>query len=266
MAAGMDTALAQELRSLLSHAGELALRYFGDAASEHKGDGSLVTDGDRAVESLLVDELSRRFPEDGIVAEEGARVEPRSGGGTWHVDPIDGTSAFVGGLSYWGPTVCRIRNGELEVGAFYVPRLDEYYYAARGEGAWRNGQALRPPPDPRIHSESILFAPSKVHLAGPVPWPGKVRALGSGAAHLALVAAGNGVLTAMPHWALWDVGCGVLLVREAGLVIRDYTGAPVVPEAEAAGTPFLAGTESAVRRLTDDDWAASMMRRQRRES
>lgn len=266
MAAGMDTALARELRRLLSHAGDLAMRYFGEAVSEHKTDGSLVTTADRAVESLLVDELVRAFPEDGIVAEEGARVEPRSGGGTWHVDPIDGTSAFVGGLSYWGPTICRVRDGELEVGAFYVPRLREFWYAARGEGAFRDDRRLAPDPDPAIHSESILFAPSKFHLAGPVPWPGKVRALGSGAAHLALVAAGHGVLTAMPQWALWDVGCGLLLVREAGLVIRTFSGAPVVPEAGAPGTPFLAGTTSAVERLVADDWAASVLRRQRRET
>ncbi|MEM6930780.1 MAG: inositol monophosphatase family protein, partial [Myxococcota bacterium] len=242
----MENALARELRRLLSHAGDLALRYFGEATSEHKRDGSLVTAADRAVETQLVDELTRAFPDDGIIAEEGARVEPRSGGGTWHVDPIDGTSAFVGGLSYWGPTIARMRDGELEVGAFYVPRLNEFWYAARGEGAWRDDVRLRPDPDPSIHSDSILFAPSKFHLAGPVPWPGKVRALGSGAAHLALVAAGNGVLTALPHWAMWDIGCGVLLVREAGLVIRDVTGAPVDPEAERPGTPFLAGTESAV--------------------
>ncbi|MEN0068284.1 MAG: inositol monophosphatase family protein [Myxococcota bacterium] len=260
----MDSALARELHRLLSLAGDLAMRHFREAKPEHKRDGSLVTAGDRAVEALIVEGLERAFPEDGIVAEEGTRVEPKANGGVWHVDPIDGTSAFVGGLAYWGPTICRVRDGELEVGAFYVPRLDEFWYAAKGQGAWRNEERLQPDLNAAVGPESILLAPSRFHLAGPVPWPGKVRALGSGAAHLALVASGGGVLTAMPSWALWDVGCGVLLVRETGLVIRDLSGAPVVPEAETPGTPFLAGTESALRILTADDWAASVLRRRRR--
>jgi len=242
------------------------MRYFGEVASEHKRDGSLVTAADRDVETMLVDELERLFPEDGIVAEEGARRDARSGGGTWHVDPIDGTSAFVGGLSYWGPTVCRVREGELDVGAFYVPRVDEFWFASSGGGAWRNGERLRRERGSPVGRESILFAPSRFHLAGPVPWPGKVRALGAGAAHLALVAGGSGDLAVMPSWALWDVGCGILLVREAGLVIRDASGAPVVPEAVRPGTPFLAGTEAAVQELVADGWAASVMRRRRRQT
>lgn len=262
----METALAREIRRLLSHSGRLAMRHFGQVPSEHKSDGSLVTTCDREVESWLVDELSRTFPEDGIVGEEGARIEPRSGGATWHIDPIDGTSGFLGGLAYWGPTICRVRDGELEVGGFYVPRVDELWYAEKGGGAWLNGTRLRSDPEEPLHRHSILFVPSRFHLAGEVPWPGKMRGLGSGAAHLALVAAGHGALVVMPRWELWDIGCGVLLVREAGRMIRDPSGAPIVPEAGPAGAPFLAGTRAAVERLTADGWAASVLRRRRRDT
>ena len=144
-----------------------------------------------------MDALQRAFPNDGIVSEEGSRVE-RSGS-TWYCDPIDGTSAYVEGLAHWGPTVCRVTEGVLEVGALYVPRLDEFWYARRGGGAWRNRIRLAPgdPGHPSRHHS--LFAPSRFHRVSPVPWPGKVRALGSSAAHLALVGAGAGLVLSLIH-------------------------------------------------------------------
>ncbi len=106
---------------MLGRAGEEALRRFRDAPAERKADGSVVTEADRAAEEVLLEEITRRFPGDGVVGEEGAQVSPRAGGATWYVDPIDGTSAFLGQLAYWGPTVCRLLDNRLEVGAFFAP-------------------------------------------------------------------------------------------------------------------------------------------------
>lgn len=256
----METALRQELQLLMERAGAEALARFRAASPERKADGSVVTEADRAVEAILIEGLTRAFPGDGIVGEEGARVQPRPGAATWYVDPIDGTSAFVGQLAYWGPTVCRVQDGQLDVGAFYVPRLDELWYAEHGGGAWRDGVRLRGGPDVRSRGgDTILFVPSRFHRRGPAPWTGKVRALGTSAAHLALVAAGAGVGAVIPHWSLWDVGCGALLIREAGRMIWDLAGNDFVPEASEHGLPFLAGTAEAMQQLTANGWAEAAM-------
>jgi len=245
----MDQTNGEGLRALLAAAGDEALQRFRDPNTEHKSDGSVVTEADRAAEEVLVEGLQRLFPDDAIVAEEGARVAGRSRA-TWHVDPIDGTGAFVGQLAYWGPTCARVApDGGLDLGAFYLPRLGEFWFAARGEGAFRDGQRLRPDNPVDVASDAILMVPSRVHRMPDLRWPGKVRSLGSSAAHLAHVAAGGALGALVPKWALWDVGCGALLVREAGRVIWDTAGAAIDAERCTPGLPLLAGAPTVLRVL-----------------
>lgn len=247
--------LYQELRDILSDAGEIAKRWFRRASPEYKADGTPVTEADRAVEESIVERLAKAFPGESILSEEGCRISGTDGAPRWYVDPIDGTGAFLSQLAYWGPTVCRIEAGRLSVGALLVPRLGEYWYAESGGGAWRDGERLGPPDrDGPVLKNDVLFLPSRFHRRQPIPWPGKVRALGSSAAHLALVAAGGGLGAIIPQWALWDVGCGALLVRESGRVIWDLSGRPVDPEQCVEGLPLLAGEPRALRSLTEDGW------------
>lgn len=264
----LDESMRGELRAILTDAGSRALSYFGRVRRESKPDGTPVTEADRAVEEQLVEALARAFPGERIFSEEGHRVEAPAGSPEWYVDPIDGTGAFLSGLAYWGPTICRVVDGKLQVGALYVPRLGEWWYAERGEGAYRDdarlpelggteGEALR--------RDSILFVPSRFHRHQPVPWPGKIRALGSSAAHMAHVAAGGGLATVVPKWSLWDVGCGTLLIREVGCVIWDVAGAPIDPESVEPDLPLLVGAPRALRRLTEDGWAQGALPHPRRE-
>ena len=108
--------------------------------------------------------------------------------------------------------------------------------------------------------ERVLFVPSRFHMRGVAPWGGKVRALGSGAAHMALVAGGSGVGAVLSSWALWDVGCGALLLRETGRMIWDLAGRPLAPEASDPGVPFVAGTPQVLEALTADGWAERAIR------
>src|SRR5262245_25684230 len=90
----------REIEGLVARAGTLALGHFRRVSAERKADRSLVTRADREVEAYLAAELSALMPEAGIIAEEGT-TRP-SHNGTWlAIDPIDGTAAFVAGLSTW---------------------------------------------------------------------------------------------------------------------------------------------------------------------
>jgi len=257
---GLDVSLRDEVESTLTEAGSLAMSYFGRVERESKADGTPVTEADRHIEEVIVERIVRSFPGDGVRSEEGTRVEGRPGAPMWYVDPIDGTGAFLSKLAYWGPTVCRVVDGVLQVGGFYVPRVGETWYAERNGGAYRDGVRLDTAPDcERVRADSVLFVPSKFHRRQPVPWTGKIRALGSSAAHLAHVAAGGGLATVVPSWSLWDVGCGTLLLREVGRVIWDAAGAPTEPESVAADLPLLAGAPTALRSLTADGWARATL-------
>lgn len=238
------------MRALLERAGQAALDRFRRATVRLKADGTKLTDADLVVHEILLDGLSRLFPGEVVLSEEDpARPEPPISGPCWYVDPLDGTGAFTEGLAHWGPTVCRVVDGAPELGAFYVPRLDELWLGHAGAGAWRDGERLRPP-DAEADASAVLLLPSHAHRVGPLNWPGRIRALGSTAAHLALVAEGGVTATVIPSFSPWDVGCGVLLIREAGRVLVDLSGAPLDPMM-LPNRPFLAAAPGAVPALLD---------------
>lgn len=240
-----DDPLAVELHRILKLAGDAALAQSGGGIRV-KADGSRVSDADLAAQDVIVAGLQRAFPEDGILSEEGANERPDARC-VWHVDPIDGTHAFLEGFAHWGPTVCRVVDGRLHAGAFWQPRLSEFWFAARGSGAWRNGERLRPVDVP-VDGDSVLLLPSRAHRAPALPWRGRTRGLGCTAAHLALVAGGGVAAAIVPTWQLWDVGCGVLLVEEAGRTVRHLSGGAFDPM-EERDAPFFAAAPGVVGQL-----------------
>ena len=238
---------ARLLRALLDEAGQEAMRLFRDTSPTLKADGTWVTDADTACEKLLFDGLAAAFPNMGIVSEEGAHQSGNDG--TWHVDPIDGTSAYLEGLAHWGPTICLVQDNALVLGALWLPRLGEFWIAKRGQGAWRNDTRLPQANASQAFRSNCLYVPSRFHRRQRVNWTGKIRALGSSASHLAQVAAGHGTAALISRWHLWDVGCGILLVEECGGVITDLAGNGFDPLSQP-GTPFLAGDPDSIGCLT----------------
>lgn len=248
MDSGPNSEWYSSLAPLLREAGALALRLRDAPDVRVKPDGSLVTAADEACEALLNSAIAQRFPDYACVGEEGTnRVGSE---GTIFMDPLDGTQAYVEGFAHWGPTVAVVREGVVVAGGFYQVAFDELFWAELGGGAWRNQVRLEPAePGPETSRRQVLLVPSRFHRVGPLDWPGKVRALGSTAAHLALVAAGGAAATMIPAGAAWDVAAGVLLVREAGREVCTLEGAPLTLIDGRAALPFLAGAPTPIRRL-----------------
>lgn len=233
------------LRTILEAAGTACTDRFRRTTGVLKADRSFVTEADKASEDILVDRLSQAFPGTGFAGEEGTLL---AGDGTWYLDPLDGTHGFLEGLAHWGPTVCFARDGVLEIGAFFMPRLNEYWFAMRGKGAWRDGERLSAPPPASVGYNSTLYVPSRFHRAGRLPWPGKLRVLGSTAAHLALTADSADSACVVIGWSLWDVGCGALLLSETGGEIRNLDN-EAVSLVTQQGLPILAGAPTTLEYL-----------------
>ncbi len=249
---------APVLRSILEAAGRPALALRGREDPRRKQDGSIVTTADLQAQEIIAEALTRSFPGIPIVGEEGGLDEDPGAGARFYVDPIDGTSAYVEGLAYWGPTVGLVDGDEAVLGGLYLPRLDTFYVARRGQGAWVDGLRLLPEPIETLHSRDVLYVPSHFHRVGPFQFKGKTRSLGSTAVHLAQVASGSGVGAIIGRWSPWDVVCGLLLVEEANRVITDLAGRSWGPlSATLVGTdspdtaPFLVGDPSTVEHLAD---------------
>ena len=230
------------LAALLQEAGAVALDRFLQVEAERKGDLTEVTEADRLAEAVLVRGLGESFPGEGVVGEEGARID---GERTWYVDPIDGTACYLEGLTYWGPVLGRVVDGAPEAGGVLFPRLGELWFGQRGAGAWRSGRRLPQLGDLRLGRSSVVLMPSRFHTVATLDVPCKVRNLGSIAAHLCQVAAGGAVATLVgPGWRPWDVVAGLVLLEEVGGVALSLDGSPLHVLSDPSA-PFVAGSRTA---------------------
>ena len=208
---------------------------------EYKGDVDLVTEADRASESLIKTRLAAAFTEHGIYGEEGTR-ERLSGEYRWYVDPLDGTTNFahgfpvfcvVLGLERRAPDLAEAEDGEMVAGVIYDPLRDEMFLAERGKGAWLNGRRIHVSKT-RTLQESLTgtgFPSHKRHKSPNVHFYQEmtlrshgVRRAGSAALDLAYVACGR--LDAYWEFNLnpWDTSAGYLLVEEAGGTVTHFDG------------------------------------------
>ena len=136
-----DPALLSWAAGLAQQAGKLALEGFRrpDLVVDRKGDGTVVTAYDRAVERLLREAIASTFPDDGILGEE--EVEARgTSGRRWVLDPIDGTRPYSAGVVTWGVLVaCEDADGPL-LGITDCPWAGEAVVAGRGLGCTFDGR------------------------------------------------------------------------------------------------------------------------------
>lgn len=238
----MGAGLVEGAAAIAREAGALLREFYQRGVrAEYKGDVDLVTEADRASEALILTRLGERFPGHGVYGEEGTRVgldaEFR-----WYVDPLDGTTNFAHSFPHFCVVLgCEQRaaglaaeaDGEMVAGVIYDPLRDELFTAAKGEGATRNGKAVRVSTVATMQ-ESLTatgFPSHKRHRSPNVHFYQEVtlrshgvRRAGSAALDLAYVACGR--LDGFWEFNLnpWDTSAGVLLVREAGGRVTQFDG------------------------------------------
>ncbi|MDH3454532.1 MAG: inositol monophosphatase family protein [Desulfuromonadales bacterium] len=127
-------------------AGEIARRYFRQPLEVDnklaEGRFDPVTRADREVEAFLREELGRRFPDFGIVGEEGGTTPGRSNV-DWVIDPIDGTKAFISGFPTWGILVGLQQGDRALAGLMHQPVTGELFYgSAAGAFLQLKGQTV----------------------------------------------------------------------------------------------------------------------------
>ncbi len=206
---------------------------------EFKNVRDLVTPVDRKVEDYLRDEITRLFPDHEIIGEERGTTKTGSDS-CWIIDPIDGTTSYVHGLPGYTVSIALQQAGELVAGVVYAPVLDQMFFAEKGKGATVNGQPIHVSKrEPLIQSvlttgfacirdgqkKNNLEAFSRIMLR-----VRDIRRHGSAALDLAWVAAGK----MDGYWErclnIYDVAAGVLLVKEAGGRVCDFSGGEEYPK------------------------------------
>jgi fructose-1,6-bisphosphatase/inositol monophosphatase family enzyme len=100
----------EELQVWARECGDIALRLFNRVKAQRKADNSPVTEADVTIERMLVERLTQRYPDHGIIGEEQTRIDITKEY-VWALDPIDGTASFVAGLPVWGISIGLLHRG-----------------------------------------------------------------------------------------------------------------------------------------------------------
>lgn len=139
----MTEAQRESLCDLIRQAGAhaQALRDAG-LQVDKKSRQDFVSQADLAVEQQIKGWLQAHFPQEGFLGEESGFAGDEQT--VWVLDPVDGTTNFILGMDYWCISLARVCQAELTLGIIYAPDRDELFFAGRGEGAYLNGQRLRP--------------------------------------------------------------------------------------------------------------------------
>ena len=220
------------LTSAARTAGLVALQHFRKTLTvETKSDGSPVTIADRAAEKAAIDWISARFPDDGILGEEGGRHGPPNAEREWVIDPIDGTISFVRGVPLWGTMIGVMSHDAVIAGVVFCPALDELVVAAESAGCWFNGSRCAVSDVSELSRATILGTTErfpgkpqrKERWTALSKQVGLTRTWGDCYGYM-LVATGRAEVMADNRLSIWDYAPLVPIIREAGGVITDWRG------------------------------------------
>lgn len=100
--------------------------------------GTLVTQTDIAINTLVVRSIKKAFPKHGILAEEGSHVSARNEY-VWVCDPLDGTNQFAYSVPLCTFSLALTKQGQSVLGVIYDPFTDRMFSAEKGRGAFMNG-------------------------------------------------------------------------------------------------------------------------------
>lgn len=246
-------------------AGNFIMRSFDRADQltvERKSRNDFVTQVDRGAESEIIRTIRKAYPDHAILAEEsgfsaGGQATSRHGSDvTWIIDPLDGTTNFLHRIPHFAVSIGIKVKDRLEHGVVYAPCTQDLYSASRGQGTLLNSRKLRvsscrdlsqaligtgvPLREEYLDHYTTMLRNVARETAG-------IRRAGSAALDLAYVAAGR--LDGFWEYNLrpWDMAAGIVLVQEAGGVVRELEGGEDV----LASGHVLAGTVPLIDQLNE---------------
>lgn len=217
------------LKAIAEEADAIAMRYFrtGDLRIDRKGDGTAVTQVDRAVEEMARGKVAASGRALDVLGEEmgggDSNAASKSGRARMIIDPIDGTEEFSRGIPTFGTLMGIEHGGEIVAAMASAPGFRSRWQAYKGEGAFRDGRKLQVSRVEQL-KDSMVFStgtgPSKdssdqTRIRRYLDAARNSRSFGGFWQHM-LVA--EGAIEAALDWTSkpWDLAPLILIVTEAG--------------------------------------------------
>ena len=194
-----------------------------------KEDNTLVTNIDVDTENFIIEEIKKKYPNDNFLTEEN-NPEGDLIDRTWVIDPIDGTSQFINNSDDWGIQMAFFDKGSIKFSVIYLPRKDEFYYAAEGQGAFLNHNRIYNRQDTRPLRQCIIEFSGRIEkeLSSKVKvflklHEGSDRLVADfkyvNASCVAFTDIAKGVVSGLvlSTKKYWDIMPGLLICRESGI-------------------------------------------------
>lgn len=188
---------------------------------ERKSNNTIVTEADREAETIVRDVLQAESDYPILGEEHGGDITNNDT--YWVVDPIDGTRNFSYEQPFYGNAVALVEDGEPSVGVWNMPELDYLFYAVSGCGAYRGTEQLHVTDETDVSaSYPTLSGKGRTQLYPIITAMTTEGAQQVGSAVMAesWVASGWCDVGVFGALAPWDMAVGVVLVREAGGVMK----------------------------------------------
>jgi histidinol phosphatase-like enzyme (inositol monophosphatase family) len=193
-----------------------------------------VTVADRLSEDWMLDVLTSRRPQDAVRGEERG-AKPGTSGLTWHLDPIDGTRAYLCGAPTWGVLIAVADETGPIYGIIDQPFIGERFEGGLGRASvtgplGRRALGCRGPrsldqalllstfPEVGTEAEGAAFR----RVAGQV----RLTRYGMDCYGYALLAAGQVDLVIEAGLQSYDVMAPIAVIEAAGGIMTDWQGRP----------------------------------------
>lgn len=204
---------------------------------KHDNPRDILTSVDTAVNTYLIDEVAKTFPEHSIYSEEESGME-RNSRYQWAIDPIDGSANFSRGIPHFAVCLGLLEDGAPIAGAIYNPVTNELFSFTKGGGARFNEAPIHVSDISDLAKSQVIFSPGS---RNPELWDwagSSYRKLlehtlkrgiyGSSALDVCFVAAGRADIAVYGTLSTLDVASAFGVLYEAGGVASDAKGNSVI--------------------------------------
>ena len=201
-------------------ASKILIRDFGEVEKLQvslKGPNNFVTNADRKVEKIIIEELEKSKKNFSILTEETGFIKNKDKDNFWIIDPIDGTTNFLNGVPHFCISIALLFEKEIIAGVIYDPIKDEIFYAEKNGGSFLNNKSIRVSKKNDI--SGCLYG---VNFRKNLPENLIIRNTGSAALDLAYVSCGRFDGCLQKNVNLWDIAAGTVLIKEAGGIVDNF--------------------------------------------
>jgi 3'(2'), 5'-bisphosphate nucleotidase len=236
----------EDIFSIIREAGDEILKVYqgNDFQVEIKSDETPLTLADKRSNKVIVNGLKELFPGVPFLSEESKKTPYQERKGWeyfWLIDPLDGTKEFIKRNGEFSINLALINNGCPIFGILYLPVLGLFYFANKGQGAYKiemDGRIIKLPLKKRDKhvegetSKTIRVILSKSHFTWETnDYVEKIKkhyhqiemiSVGS-AMKLAYLAEGQAdIYPRLAPTMEWDIAAGQIIVEETGSKVVDF--------------------------------------------